>query len=524
MDYWSKAVETRDQLVLFPTRLDDVIGLDHPVRMLDKILGRLDWSTWEKGYNLHRGQPPIHPRVLAGVILYGLMKRLRSSRALEEALIVRNDFRWLVEGRTIDHSTLSEFRRQQGSCLKKLFVQVGLVAREAGLLTLEQLAFDGTRIRANNRRSGVRTPEDLRKWRAELAEEYSKREQRMSDEDAREAALGALGALDTAELQRRIATIDAALAELDRVEQAGETIPSRIPLTDPQSRVTPNKEGGFAPNYTPLATVDTSTGLIVACDVIAMTNEEQSLMGQLAAVEQDFGLSSPVPEVLADGMMASGLNLALLEKRQITLYSPSKQADPATNPARRSDLTQSVPPEQWDALPAQKSKSSKGDEVRGQLTKDAFVYDANHDCYWCPQGQSLPLATTSTEKFVTGNQVRRRYKSDATTCATCPLRARCLKKEAKQREISRFEYDHLQEKLALRMATPEAQKKYARRRHVAERPFAMIKHHYGARRFLLRGLDRVRQEWCWLATAFNLERLMSLLHNRAGPSAATVAR
>jgi hypothetical protein len=45
----------------------------------------------------------------------------------------------------------------------------------------------------------------------------------------------------------------------------------------------------------------------------------------------------------------------------------------------------------------------------------------------------------------------------------------------------------------------------------------MIKHHYGARRFLLRGLDRVRQEWQWLATAFNLDRLMSLFRSRAGP-------
>ena len=39
------------------------------------------------------------------------------------------------------------------------------------------------------------------------------------------------------------------------MEQADEAIPKRVPITDPQSRVTPNKEGGFAPNYTPLAMV-----------------------------------------------------------------------------------------------------------------------------------------------------------------------------------------------------------------------------------------------------------------------------
>ena len=96
----------------------------------DEILARIDWSPWEAGYDLTRGQPPIHPRVLASVILYGLLTRIRSSRALEEALSVRLDFRWLAEGRSIDHTTLSTFRKQHPEALKNLFVQIGLVARE----------------------------------------------------------------------------------------------------------------------------------------------------------------------------------------------------------------------------------------------------------------------------------------------------------------------------------------------------------------------------------------------------------
>ena len=99
-------------------------------RMLDEILARIDWSPWEAGYDRTRGQPPIHPRVLAGVILYGLLTRIRSSRVLEEALSVRLDFRWLAEGRSIDHTTLSTFRKQHPEALKNLFVQIGLVARE----------------------------------------------------------------------------------------------------------------------------------------------------------------------------------------------------------------------------------------------------------------------------------------------------------------------------------------------------------------------------------------------------------
>ncbi|MFO1042901.1 MAG: transposase [Planctomycetaceae bacterium] len=121
--YWSDAPERRDQIVLFPTRLDEVVGGSHCVRLLDEILSQLDWSNWEKSYVLHRGQPPIHPRVMASILLYGLMKGVRSSRALEESLSFRLDFRWLAEGRSIDHTTLSKFRQAHTVALRDLFIK-----------------------------------------------------------------------------------------------------------------------------------------------------------------------------------------------------------------------------------------------------------------------------------------------------------------------------------------------------------------------------------------------------------------
>lgn len=69
MDYWSVSPEARDQRVLFPTRLDDVIESNHPVRLVDEVLDGLDWSVFEAVYDGTRGQPPIPPRVLASVTL-----------------------------------------------------------------------------------------------------------------------------------------------------------------------------------------------------------------------------------------------------------------------------------------------------------------------------------------------------------------------------------------------------------------------------------------------------------------------
>ena len=128
MDYWQKAPVNRKQQVLIATMLDDRIPLDHPVRLLDEILAGLDWTSWEAHYHGRLGQPPIHPQVLAAAILYGLIRRIRSSRQLEYAINHNIDFMWLVSGRSIDHSTLCEFRTKFKKELKTLYRHVCRIA------------------------------------------------------------------------------------------------------------------------------------------------------------------------------------------------------------------------------------------------------------------------------------------------------------------------------------------------------------------------------------------------------------
>jgi transposase len=522
---WARAPHKREQLVMFPTRLDEVIGSDHVVRLLDAILERVDWSGWEAAYDLTRGQPPIHPRVLCSVILYGLLTRIRSTRSLEESLRVRIDFVWLAEGRPIDHTTISKFRVRHAAALKDLFVQIGLMARQMGWLTLQTLAFDGTRIRANNRRSGTRTPAQFREMKQQLAARFEELQQQIAQVDAREEQLLGEGSPggpgeELADTAQRLAKIDAALAELERLEQADQPIPRRLPLTDPHSRLTPNKEGGFAPNYTPLATVDVTSGLIVSADVIPHTDEDKHLIGAIEEVQQNFALAAPPPEMLADGMMATGENLAACAERNITLYSPLPDG-PADNPAVREDPRVPVAEQDRDRLPT-KTVTSKGTS-REQLDKHAFVYDRQQDCYWCPQGKRLPFASTSRETAGGRTRTRHVYKSQAADCAECPLRERCLPGTLRRRIIRHDQHESYCIEQRERMRTETAQQKYAQRRHPGERPFAVIKQHFGARQFLTRGLERVTQEWRWLSIAFNLKLLIGLIRSGLDPPAARSA-
>ncbi len=150
MSGWNQAPSPRDQILLFRETLGDRIPENHTSRLFAEILDGLDWSSWEQHYVLVAGQPPIHPKVMAGAILYGLTHGLRSSRCLEWDCGNAIDFLWLVEGRTIDHSKFCDFRTKFQRELEYLFRQIGRVAMHLGLIRLNQVALDGTRGRANS--------------------------------------------------------------------------------------------------------------------------------------------------------------------------------------------------------------------------------------------------------------------------------------------------------------------------------------------------------------------------------------
>ena len=122
--YWRPAPMPRPQIVLFATTLEDRIPEDHPVRLIDEILDRLDWTDWELEYDSGHGQPPIHPKVLSKVLLFAMIRGIRSSRKIEYALHHSIDFMWLASGHTIDHSTLSNFRTKHPERLRDIYQQM----------------------------------------------------------------------------------------------------------------------------------------------------------------------------------------------------------------------------------------------------------------------------------------------------------------------------------------------------------------------------------------------------------------
>jgi transposase len=505
MDYWAKPGLDRLQALLFYPTLDASISRDHPVRLLEEILRSQDWSKWEQQYDLRHGQPPIPPWVMAGVILYGLMRRIRSSRQLEYACGHNFDFMWLAEGRRIDHSTFCAFRTKFKEPLKQLFKQVCHLAMEMGLIHLVEMAFDGTRIKANASRfhtwTGERVEAALRELETHI-EQMLKESEAADQADATRWGDGQSRPLppelaDAQKRQEKLREVQERLREADAARKKdGIQSPAQLPKADTDSSVMPNKEGGYAPNYTPVVATDGTQNFIVDCEVIAGPNEHSELLPSVARVEENCGRK---PEsAAADKAFGTGPNLEGMEQRQVEFFTPVESPSPQEgNPAKREDPRQPVAEADWPKLPRNDKK---------KLSKPCFVYDEAKDLYYCPMGKEMPYRETKKYDRSHGKQEVRIY--GCKQCAGCPLAKECLDAKAKRgRTVTRDGYEPLHAKLQ----TEEGKKKYHRRMHIGETPFAVIKGILEVRRFLLRGLDKVRTEWCWVCTAYNLKKLMAVL-------------
>jgi transposase len=411
--YWAEPLMDRQRTKIFVPTLDSMIEDDDPVRLVDEVLSGVDWTDWESHYNGHRGQPPIHPRYIAGAMLYGLYRGIRSSRKLEEACHYRFDFIWLVEGQHIDHSTFAKFRTKFREPLQGLFRQIGRIAMTLGLIRLGEVGFDATRAKANNGRYKTLTAKTLEKKLQALDTVFEQMMAELQTHDAHQAGPDSPTHLppEIADVQQRRKRLAQALEKAQEADQARrckgidpDKNPAQVPTTDPDSKVMPNKEGGYAPNYTPVATTDGQCGFIVDADVLAEVNESSSAAAAVDRIEENFGVQ---PEkFLTDAGNNSGQVMAEMEERGVEFYAPASSNQPQPgDAAHRDDPTQPVPAAQQSAL----KRNSQG-----QLDKSNFIYSADEDQYYCPQGQTLPF-----EKTKPAERGGRRIQLRVYRCASC---------------------------------------------------------------------------------------------------------
>jgi transposase len=137
-----------DQALDLTVRLGDCLPPDHLARFVVDSVAQLDLSALYAHYGT-RGGEPYAPEVLLGLLLYGYATGVFSTRKIERATYEEIPFRFIAGNLHPDHDPLATFGRTFLPELKDLFVQVLLLAQEAGVLKLGTISLDGTKVHAD---------------------------------------------------------------------------------------------------------------------------------------------------------------------------------------------------------------------------------------------------------------------------------------------------------------------------------------------------------------------------------------
>jgi transposase len=145
----------RGQSVPFPDGLDDWIGEDSVVRVMDFFVEGRDLRHLgfaRSAAPARRGRPGYHPAVLLKLFIYGDLTGIPSSRRLEREAGHNVEAAWLTGKPVPDHKTIADFRRDNGAGIRKVCAPFVELCRRIGTLKGGCLATEGSQFKAVNNR------------------------------------------------------------------------------------------------------------------------------------------------------------------------------------------------------------------------------------------------------------------------------------------------------------------------------------------------------------------------------------
>ena len=156
----------RQQLLVQPRTVDDLVPQDHPVRMIWALVQRWDLTFFLQGIRA-RGERPgraaTDPQLLIALWLYATTQGVGCSRRLTKLCTESDPYRWLCGGVSLNYHTINDFRVDHEEALDNLLTQMLAVLIRAGIVAVQRIAQDGTRVRASAGVNSFQEEETLEK-------------------------------------------------------------------------------------------------------------------------------------------------------------------------------------------------------------------------------------------------------------------------------------------------------------------------------------------------------------------------
>jgi transposase len=466
----------RQQMLLRPIEVEKLVEQDDPVRAIWELVGRLNLEPFYgeiESVEGGAGRPVWDPQLLISLWLYAYKDGVSSAREMRRLCEYHPAYQWLTGLEVVNYHTLADFRIRHKEALDQLFIEVLGVLSHEGLITLQRVMHDGTKVKAcASEKSFHRkaTLEDHLRLAREQVEQ-------MGDPESEELSQRVVKARQRA-LREKQQRLEEALKALEQIEasrsKASKKQKARASSTDPEARVILHPKGAYGPGYNVQISTDAQSKIIVGVGVTPSSADAGELGPAVERIETNLGQKPE--QMVVDAGFTNQATMELMTKKQVDLIG---------------------------ALPERNAVPPKRLEQRGvspDFYPQAFEYDVSADRYRCPAGKGLQYETEERQ----GASLRRRYRAKASECRRCEFQAQCCPGTKRGRSLVRSEATPEMVAFQAKMETPEAGAIYKQRAGVAEFPNAWIKDKIGLRQFRLRGLAKVTLESLWVCLTYNI--------------------
>jgi len=501
--------------LLIPPSFDELIDKNHPVRVVQKVISSINIDSLIKEYQ-GGGSSSYHPRMLLSAVVYAYLCNTYSSRKIESAIKENIHYMWLTGMSTPDHNTINRFRSDRlKNVIKEVFSKVVLLLVEEGLVGIEEIYTDGTKIEANANKYTFVWGKAIKTQKEKIAkqlEELWNYTQGIASEELQDTTKIDFKQIDSNKVKQVATQIDQALrgksvdkeikkkvekAKTDFVErmqkyQTQEEILGKrnsYSKTDTDATFMRMKEdamqnGQLKAGYNLQASA--ASGEKIFCVNYSLHQNPADTTTLIPHLKEHQARYSNFPKVVtADAGYGSDENYEFLAENQVEAYIKYNQFH---------------------------QEQKRTPTFKQGFKSDELFYNEKLDCFYCPMGQPMNFIGTTIRKTENGyHQQIKTYR--AKNCDGCPLRALCHQSKSNRTiEVNHRLRNH--KKKAKEKLNSEQGIIHRKKRSVTIEPvFAVIKQNKNFKRFMLRSLPKVNIEAGLCLLAFNLKQ-KAILNSR----------
>jgi transposase len=424
------------------------------------------------------GAPAVHPRMMLKIIFYSYAKGIYSSREMEDRMRWDPNYICLSANQKVDHSTICNFILKYGDEIKAVFSRLVYVMTKMGYITMDFVAIDGTKIRADASMKFTGNVAEFRQQRDRIEKKIEKILCHTTEEAPDDTAR-CEKKIDI--LEREKTKIEAFLTEVDQEE----TLPKgKVSLTDRDARMVKDKDSKYM-GYNCQMAVDEENHAIVSAEVFNEASDRGLLQPMIERVKGQTGEALGQTDIAVDAGYFSSDNISYCHERGLDVYLPEGTGEGGVR--------------QW-----------QGDLIRGRDCR--MEIDGNIKRLTCPGGQVMETMVAQEDR----GSYFYHFHPDVRTCKGCSLRARCYRSKSAYRDFrikkEYFETSSLRARMTERLSSEHGKKRMRDRSCLIEHVFGEVKEIFRFRRFAHRGLEKVRVIWQLVCIGYNLRKMTRLAY------------